>query len=566
MRHPGLGLTAAAIVLVLSTVAATTPGEIHDLINAGDMEGVRAMLEVDPSLVAARDEFGDTPLHVAASRENLAIATLLIESRAEVDARNDRERTPLWLAASSNESIAVLELLLDHGADVNTAGFLGQTILEATILNQNEAAVDLVLAGGAVVPTDTRRRYRTMYLAAISGIPRVFEMMFELVPPLDPTGEDARGFLRGAAEGGSGPIVEQLLATGIDPNQADAYQTVPIHTTSQNGFLEATVALVSHGSDMNRRDAMGRTPYNLALANGHSDLVARLAEMGADTNPPQPPVLRGDYLGDTPPGPTPTRFATGIVSRSGAENVHATPVFSRDGNEVYWSDGWQAPISFMRRVEGVWTMPAHVPFTTGFIDDVPMFSPDESRLYFLSSMPVDDRPATDREFLWYVERDNPDAPWSDPIPGPAVINEAALHWQFAISPNGDIYVPTRTEESLGTDIHRSRLVNGEYQALERLEGPVNSEGDDHMPFVAPDGSYLVFAARNRPGGHSNFKLHISFRTEDGLFGEPVLLSDEINGDGGRICPVITTDGRYLFYLVGTDVRWVSTEFIEDLRP
>ena len=47
--------------------------------------------------------------------------------------------------------------------------------------------------------------------------------------------------------------------------------------------------------------------------------------------------------------------------------------------------------------------------------------------------------------------------------------------------------------------------------------------------------------------------------------EPVLLPEAINGRGGRICPVVTPDGKYLFYLVGTEVHWVSTDFVEGLR-
>jgi hypothetical protein len=45
----------------------------------------------------------------------------------------------------------------------------------------------------------------------------------------------------------------------------------------------------------------------------------------------------------------------------------------------------------------------------------------------------------------------------------------------------------------------------------------------------------------------------------------ILLPEAINDRGGRICPVVTPDGRYLFYLVGTEVHWVSTDFVEGLR-
>ena len=109
-------------------------------------------------------------------------------------------------------------------------------------------------------------------------------------------------------------------------------------------------------------------------------------------------------------------------------------------------------------------------------------------------------------------------------------------------------------------------MNGTYQTLEPIPGPVNTEGDEHMPFIAPDDSYIIFAGRNRPDGVQGFNLYISFRGEDGIFQEPTILNDEINSSSGQICPVVTPDGRFLFYLQGTNVRWMSTDFIEEMRP
>ncbi len=541
------------------------PDEIHELVTRGDADAVRALLERDPSLLEARDERGQTPLHLATRGESAEIVRLLIEAGAEIDSRDRYQRAPFWYAAWRHDDLGILRLLLAHGADVNAVGFLDITPLEISLYNRSEAVIDFILDNGTALPAETDHQFRLMHTAASEGSSRVFDLMFENFLTLDPAGDDAIAVFRAGAEGGSAAVLERLLATGIDADSPDAYQGVPIHTTSRGGFTEATVALIAHGADMNRRTATGDSPYNLAMANGHAELANRLVELGADTSSPQPPLLVGDYLGEPLPGREPLTFAPGIISRGGSTAIHATTVFSRDGNEVYWSDGAGAPISFMRRVDGRWTMPALVPFTTGYNDDLPMFSPDGKRLYFLSSMPVDDRAATDQEFLWYVERESGDDAWSEPIPGPASINAVRLHWQFSIAPNGDFYIPTTTEDSLGTDIHVSRLVDGEYGAVEPIEGPLNTTGDEHMPFIAPDDSYMVFAARNRPGGTADYRLYVSFRGPDGFFQEAILLPEAINAQGARICPVVTADGKYLFYVAGTEVRWVSTDIIEALR-
>ena len=63
----------------------------------------------------ARNNFGETPLHWTGTR---AKAQLLISAGAKVDARSRNGRTPLH-HASSCQRIDVIELLLDHDADIN---------------------------------------------------------------------------------------------------------------------------------------------------------------------------------------------------------------------------------------------------------------------------------------------------------------------------------------------------------------------------------------------------------------------------------------------------------------
>jgi ankyrin repeat protein len=195
--------------------------QVHELVARGDAEAVRRLLAEDASVLEARDDLGRTPLLLAAVAENAEIVQLLLEAGAEVDAGDDRQRTPFREAAWQNDGLEVLSLLLAYGADVNAAGFLNQPPLEAALFNGNAEIVDFVLDNGAALPIETGPRYRLMYLAAINGSARVFDLMFDVLPTLDPAGEDAADFLRGASDGGSAAILERLLATGIDPDTPD---------------------------------------------------------------------------------------------------------------------------------------------------------------------------------------------------------------------------------------------------------------------------------------------------------------------------------------------------------
>ncbi len=73
---------------------------------------------------------GMTPLHMAARRGTVAIAEVLLAAGAEVEARDTKGETPLRRAVNcGNEDI--VRLLLAHGADPLSQDRLGRTVLAA---------------------------------------------------------------------------------------------------------------------------------------------------------------------------------------------------------------------------------------------------------------------------------------------------------------------------------------------------------------------------------------------------------------------------------------------------
>ncbi|KAF5588101.1 hypothetical protein FPCIR_7292 [Fusarium pseudocircinatum] len=93
----------------------------------GDIQACNSALRhASPS---TRDQNGFTPLHLAAERDHLAIAMLLLDSSANPNARANGGRTPLHLAARY-ASAALVELLVDDAhADPNARTTDGRTPL-----------------------------------------------------------------------------------------------------------------------------------------------------------------------------------------------------------------------------------------------------------------------------------------------------------------------------------------------------------------------------------------------------------------------------------------------------
>ena len=110
-------------------------GEIHDAAQRGDAAKVADLLEADPMLVAASDEGGLTPLHLAVSEGREEVAALLLADGADLNAKDGTGWTPLhWAAEWDHEEVA--KLLVDEGADVNAEDADGRTPLSCAASEQ----------------------------------------------------------------------------------------------------------------------------------------------------------------------------------------------------------------------------------------------------------------------------------------------------------------------------------------------------------------------------------------------------------------------------------------------
>ena len=188
-------------------------------IHTGDTVTLERLLSANPGLAIVRlgDKCGmsRTWLHVTTDwpghfPNGAATVAVLVAAGADVNARfvGSHAETPLHWAASSND-VAVLDALLDAGADVDAPGAViggGSPLADARGFGQWQAAYRLVDRGARTTLTD----------AATLGLLDRVAARFEdrTVPTPD---EVTRAFW-GACHGGQGSAAEYLLARGADLN------------------------------------------------------------------------------------------------------------------------------------------------------------------------------------------------------------------------------------------------------------------------------------------------------------------------------------------------------------
>lgn len=293
-------------------------------------------------------------------------------------------------------------------------------------------------------------------------------------------------------------------------------------------------------------------PGRLVLACAGSLLLC--AALRAEA--PRAPDL--DYFGAPPPGNTPEIFAPGIVSRP--DRFEARIAFSPDGRDCFLTETdatFSHPTMLAaHRDAGGWTAFAPAPFAAKFkFCHEPFFSADNRRLYFTADG-NEAEPRNLRDF-WMVERT--DRGWTEPTRLPAPINSDAIEFCLSEAADGTLVFASNRPGGQGifdlyrVEPHGDRAIN--------LGSPINTAGPEFDPCLAADGSFLIFAGAARDGGQ-NLDLLISYRTGAHQWTAPAPLPGKVNTAANEYAPVLSPDGRYLFFVrhdgKQSDVFWIST--------
>ncbi|UCC44420.1 MAG: ankyrin repeat domain-containing protein [Candidatus Zixiibacteriota bacterium] len=506
-----------------------------------------------------RTNEGNTPLSYAALVSDTAIARTLINSGADLEIKDNWDRTPLSLIARERGNLELAKLLITAGARVNTFDESADTPLMLAAWRGFESLVNEFLDNDAELPSVEDKQRELIGYAASHGMERLFETLVEAGAEIDFDAPKGGTLLHTAAAGTSEGIVARLVRHGLGMNGKDAYGRTPLHYAAERGRENVLRYLLEQGADVNARSLSGRTPLNLAEEFNHNRTADILKQGGAEPALIAFPQLTGLYMGQTPPGTEPEIFAPDIVSTHNFE--HGCITFSPNGREAFWTSsvrltdsGYVDCFIMTSHVEnGKWTLPEMADFSTlESDDDVPFFSPDGERLYFLSRR----NPGG----VWYIERTGDG--WSEPRHIEGGPSKKRPYWQISVSSGGSIYIGS------GGDIWVSRLSADGYEDPLQLSSPITTSRKEGHPCIAPDESFLIYQIEDEEDAHAS-GLYISFRDDKGNWMGPTVL--EPGGEPLRgMCPVLSPDGKYLFFndwrMMTNDIYWVEIgTLIDSLR-
>jgi len=210
----------------------------------GDTEIIRGFIAYGADVNYRDAQYHITLLHLAAHYGHRKAVRVLLDSGADINAKNGEGNTPLF-AATYQQHSEIAAILIEKGADVNIKNIYGYTPLRNVCRSGNTDIAGLLLSKGA-----------------------------------DVNARDGKGDtpLHAAVDKGRMDIALMLLDRGAEINAAGRYGDSPLHAAVSYGDAACVKMLIEKGADLRSKNDNGITPLELARKRGFEDVTEILTK------------------------------------------------------------------------------------------------------------------------------------------------------------------------------------------------------------------------------------------------------------------------------------------------
>ncbi|XP_070705811.1 ankyrin repeat and SOCS box protein 2-like [Pempheris klunzingeri] len=255
---------------------------IHQAAWFGQDTCLRVLLSAQPGIINKRTECGESALLVAISKGQLRCLQVLLENGADPDIPNNDKETPLYKACERN-SPAMVAMLLNHGAVVNTHCIMGWTALQEAVSRNNVEICEMLMKAGAKHSLTNIYGISPLFTAAQGGQVATLRFLLKHGADVNSQAADGATALYEAAKNGHEEIVELLLSQNADANKPGKTGLLPLHIAAQRGS-DTIVSILIQNTSKARLRRTGISPLHLAAERNRDDVLETLITAGFDVN------------------------------------------------------------------------------------------------------------------------------------------------------------------------------------------------------------------------------------------------------------------------------------------
>ena len=278
-------------------VASVKSEDFLNAIAGGKLELVSLFIRSGANVNMKDSESGFTALMLASSAGHADIVKLLLENRADVDARYEMTETDSFSMIIMNRSTAlmsaclrghldVVKILVDHHANINAQDILGHTALDLAKTPEIKEYLRSKGAKSGSDPAALGSAAKKAIELAIVAASLTLTPQDELVlasPPVSPAMQDSISFMdklansdalaQAAINGDISKVRALLKEANIDVNLRFNDDLTALMFASRNGHANVVRALLDKGAEVNVKDNKGYTPLMSASAGGYTEVV-----------------------------------------------------------------------------------------------------------------------------------------------------------------------------------------------------------------------------------------------------------------------------------------------------
>lgn len=288
---------------------------LHVAAKSGSKEMIQFIIANSKQNIDTQNDFGQTPLHIAAEAQRDEIIKLLvlkqadiklnncygnntlhyiasygsselfeylIERGAELNSTNNKDETPFYIASKRND-LDLLKVLVDKGANIVDSGCV--TLRNAAKFGFTKI-VEYLIELSVDINSKNRLNETPLNYAVYGKQEETIKLLIRKNAQFEKVGFTGDTILHCVVPFGTRELIEFIIDNGIDIDIQNKYGQTSLHLAAFQGSKVVVSLFISKGANIHSVDKQGNNVLHYAAKEGSLDLIEYLFEKNVDFDLP----------------------------------------------------------------------------------------------------------------------------------------------------------------------------------------------------------------------------------------------------------------------------------------